>query len=52
MIIQSGYYTILEGEERLNGTEAIFEEIMAERSPKLIKYIKPQIQKFYEFQAE
>lgn len=35
MIIQNRHYTITEGEERLNGTEAIFEEIVAESFLKL-----------------
>lgn len=42
LIIQNRYYRIPEGEERLNGTEAIFEEIVAGSFLKLIKLIKLQ----------
>lgn len=52
VIIENGHYTILEGEERPTGTEALFEEIMAGNFLKLNKHIKPQIHKLREPQAE
>lgn len=52
VIIENRHYTILGGEERPNGTEALFEEIMEGNFLKLNKHIKPQIHKLHEPQAE
>ena len=45
-IIKGGKLHYLEGETRGNEEEAIFEKIMDENLPELLKYTKAQIQKF------